>query len=201
MPDNMTKMQMLLPIIADLPNDGSTAAFWSAVQSGRTYAAACALLPLLAGEHGHTVYGFISALTGQQITAIMRQPFPVIFKELLHNLDDDMLLFCYIAAAFGIRPVARVLYQYRPPCAKAIPELILMDRDNLKVAVYACDMLLNIVCMFSEGGRGLPTIHDILADSDAQKRKPLTEKDAGAFVDNMLKTFGKKETPTNEQQA
>lgn len=199
--DKLTKMQTLLPYLAELPTNDSTSAFWNAVQGGQTYAAACALLSLLTGEHRHTVYGIISALTGKRISDIIRQPFPIICKELLHALDEDMLLFCYMASAFGVRPVARVLYQYRPPCAMAIPELILVDRDNLKISMYACDMLRSIICMFSENGQDLPTIHEIIDPTSKASKPAMTAEKANAFVDEMIRRFGKKETSTNEQQA
>lgn len=199
MPDKLLQMQTLLPYLAELPVNDNTSAFWSAVQGGQTYAAVCALLPLLTGEHRHKAYGVISSLTGKQIPDLIRQPFPIICRELLHSLDEDMLLFCYMVSAFGVRPVARVLYQYRPPVASAIPELILIDRDNLKISLYACDMLRSIICMFSERAGGIPTIHEVLDHGTYRNNR--AKPDANAFIEKMLRTFGAKETSTDEQQA
>lgn len=193
--DNLTKMQRLLPHVAELPQDDSTAAFWAAVSAGREQAAAFALLPLLTGQHRQRAYGMLSALTGRRIGEITRMPFPEVCRMLMAELDEDMLLFCFLVSACGARTVARVLYQYRPPCAAAIAELIRIDRDNLSISLYACDMLRSILCMFSEEARELPTVREILdhEQNSSPAAKDKAKARANAFVDDVIKIFGKKE--------
>lgn len=191
--DKLTQMQALLPYLAELPHDEATESFWKAAESGNTWNAFCALLSLLPGEHRHRVYGMISALTGKGIRDILHQPFPAICRELMACLDQEALLFCHMVSACGVRTVARVLYQYRPPCALAIPELILMDRDNLKISMYACDMLRAIIGMFSEDASTIPTIRELLDPAASVNRKRITAAEANNFIDDMIRRFGKKE--------
>lgn len=191
--DKLTQMQALLPYLAELPHDEATESFWKAAESGNTWNAFCVLLSLLPGEHRHRVYGMISALTGKGVRDILRLPFPAVCRELITCLDQEALLFCYMVSACGVRSVARVLYHYRPPCALAIPELILMDRDNLKISMYACDMLRAIIGMFSEDARDIPTIHEILDPTSKASKPAMTAEKANAFVDDMIRRFSKKE--------
>lgn len=197
--DNLTKMQRLLPHVAELPQDDSTAAFWAAVSAGREQAAAFALLPLFTGQHRHRAYGMLSALTGRRTIENTRTPFPEVCRMLMAELDEDMLLFCFLVSACGARTVARVLYQYRPPCAAAIAELIRIDRDNLNISLYVCDMLRSILGMFSEEARELPFIREILDHEQDSRQTPKNK--ASAFIDKMINTFRKEEPSTHEQQA
>lgn len=195
--DKLTRMQTLLPHLTELPRDGSCAPFWQAAETGNVWAVFTALLPLFSGEHRRCVFGMAAAITGTEVHVLLRQPFPAVCRSLLQSLDEDVLLLCRLVSGCGARAVARVLYQYRPPCAMAIPELILMDRDNLTISLYACDMLRGLVGMLARDAADIPTIREILAP---QPTTVGTKEAANRFVDDMIRIFGGKEHQ-HEQQA
>lgn len=195
--NKLSQMQALLPYLAELPHNETVEPFWKAAETGLPLKAFGALLPLFSGEQRHRAYGIASAITGKTVHDLLKQPFSVICRDLMNSMDSDILLFIHIVASCGVRPVCRVLYQYRPQNAMAIPELLLIDRDNTMIAVYACNMLRNIIGMFAENAGSIPTIAELL-DPNA---KHVRSADANAYVEKMFSTFGRKKEEGNEQQA
>lgn len=184
----MMDYQALLPVVSELPHNEKTEPFWAAISSGSSFATFCAILSLFSSEHQYAAYKMAAAITGAPMSVILRQPFHSVCRELMKHIDEDFMLFCYMVACYGTQTVARALYLYRPSCIMAIPQIVQVDRENQAVSLYACDMLRAILCLFAEGARELPTIHELI-NKDAPVTKKNPAESAAAFVDTLINTF------------